>query len=240
MDADSIVAFGTSGGGMPALGIATTGKTAAVAVGEPATTLWMVTDENGVLVEEEEFAKNEFYGESRTMTEVLMDNWLRAAPLSIYTPKLQAAIRRKLAGTPTPIFLLQGDRHGDSGIMFANFVGELAGLGRPVQAKLYPGVWHGFHWGRHTTSPETTFQVANDLDALFKRSKESYLGFTGLCWTVEWWSQAGSNRRPLQCHCSALPAELWPHVLRPFPGAGGLLYRLHGQSHRNRHRRVSV
>ena len=26
-----------------------------------------------------------------------------------------------------------------------------------------------------------------------------------------WWSQAGSNRRPLQCHCSALPAELWPH-----------------------------
>src|SRR5688572_16566111 len=27
----------------------------------------------------------------------------------------------------------------------------------------------------------------------------------------DWWSQAGSNRRPLQCHCSALPAELWPH-----------------------------
>ena len=25
-----------------------------------------------------------------------------------------------------------------------------------------------------------------------------------------WWSQSGSNRRPLQCHCSALPAELWP------------------------------
>ena len=27
-----------------------------------------------------------------------------------------------------------------------------------------------------------------------------------------WWSQAGSNRRPLQCHCSALPAELWPRT----------------------------
>lgn len=26
-----------------------------------------------------------------------------------------------------------------------------------------------------------------------------------------WWSQAGSNRRPLECHSSALPAELWPH-----------------------------
>ncbi len=31
-------------------------------------------------------------------------------------------------------------------------------------------------------------------------------------WTlnVHWWSQAGSNRRPLHCQCSALPAELWP------------------------------
>ena len=27
-----------------------------------------------------------------------------------------------------------------------------------------------------------------------------------------WWSQTGSNRRPLACHASALPAELWPHV----------------------------
>ncbi len=27
-----------------------------------------------------------------------------------------------------------------------------------------------------------------------------------------WWSQPGSNRRPLACHASALPAELWPHA----------------------------
>jgi hypothetical protein len=27
-----------------------------------------------------------------------------------------------------------------------------------------------------------------------------------------WWSQAGSNRRPLACHASALPAELWPRL----------------------------
>ncbi len=25
-----------------------------------------------------------------------------------------------------------------------------------------------------------------------------------------WWSQAESNRRPLECHSSALPTELWP------------------------------
>src|SRR6185312_4980237 len=28
-----------------------------------------------------------------------------------------------------------------------------------------------------------------------------------------WWSQTESNRRPLECHSSALPTELWPHSL---------------------------
>src|SRR4051812_6654924 len=32
-----------------------------------------------------------------------------------------------------------------------------------------------------------------------------------------WWSQAGSNRRPLACHASALPAELWPRNLISAP-----------------------
>src|SRR5450631_4554527 len=32
------------------------------------------------------------------------------------------------------------------------------------------------------------------------------------CRYESWWSQAGSNRRPLACHASALPAELWPHM----------------------------
>src|SRR5882757_9567288 len=34
-----------------------------------------------------------------------------------------------------------------------------------------------------------------------------------------WWSQAGSNRRPLACHASALPAELWPLDLTSAPWA---------------------
>lgn len=29
-------------------------------------------------------------------------------------------------------------------------------------------------------------------------------------YSVAWWSQAGSNRRPPACHAGALPAELWP------------------------------
>ncbi len=34
-------------------------------------------------------------------------------------------------------------------------------------------------------------------------------------WHRSWWSQPGSNRRPLACKASALPAELWPPRL-PF------------------------
>ena len=30
----------------------------------------------------------------------------------------------------------------------------------------------------------------------------------------KWWSRAGSNRRPLECHSSALPAELRPRAFR--------------------------
>src|SRR5581483_7230108 len=36
----------------------------------------------------------------------------------------------------------------------------------------------------------------------------------------EWWSQAGSNRRPPACKAGALPSELWP--LNILVGLGGL------------------
>ena len=40
-------------------------------------------------------------------------------------------------------------------------------------------------------------------------------GLAGLCATSlkGWWSQAGSNRRPRECHSRALPTELWPRSL---------------------------
>ena len=36
-----------------------------------------------------------------------------------------------------------------------------------------------------------------------------------------WWSRSGSNRRPLECHSSALPTELRPHREGIFSRAGG-------------------
>src|SRR6202049_3066651 len=35
-----------------------------------------------------------------------------------------------------------------------------------------------------------------------------------------WWSQGGSNPRPLACHASALPTELWPRAMVPAYAAG--------------------
>ena len=37
-------------------------------------------------------------------------------------------------------------------------------------------------------------------------------------WGHVWWSRTGSNRRPLQCHCSALPTELRPRERVVFSG----------------------
>src|SRR5574343_2000073 len=38
--------------------------------------------------------------------------------------------------------------------------------------------------------------------------------------TSNWWRYAGSNRRPLACHASALPAELYPRKIRGTAGTG--------------------
>src|SRR5262245_39805550 len=37
----------------------------------------------------------------------------------------------------------------------------------------------------------------------------------GRCGSEGWWSQGESNPRPLECHSSALPTELWPRQVPP-------------------------
>ncbi len=49
----------------------------------------------------------------------------------------------------------------------------------------------------------TTFETISILENKFAPSHEDKGANQ-----FHWWSQAGSNRRPLQCHCSALPTEL--------------------------------
>ncbi len=43
----------------------------------------------------------------------------------------------------------------------------------------------------------------------------------------DWWSQAGSNRRPPACKAGALPAELWPQSGHQFIGARRVCLRFY-------------
>jgi hypothetical protein len=73
--------------------------------------------------------------------------------------------------------------------------------------------------------PFRKIDAADDVDIPHRfTSPSSPFGLCRACFAVRqsrgcatrspkgeaWWSQAGSNRRPLACHASALPAELWP------------------------------
>ena len=42
-----------------------------------------------------------------------------------------------------------------------------------------------------------------------------------------WWSWTGSNRRPLECHSSALPTELQPQVNRSFIKDANIVCQAH-------------
>ena len=64
--------------------------------------------------------------------------------------------------------------------------------------------------------PATSGVTGRHSDQLNYRSKSSN---SLLPFLQPWWRQAGSNRRPLACHASALPAELCPQnlSLQPHP-----------------------
>src|SRR3982750_4890183 len=59
----------------------------------------------------------------------------------------------------------------------------------------------GRRWRDNATSPPSLPSLRGGTRACLAEAGEASEG---------WWSQAGSNRRPLACHASALPAELWP------------------------------
>src|SRR5687768_12016120 len=55
--------------------------------------------------------------------------------------------------------------------------------------------------------------LANRSSGLVRLRLELWRTTFSRCAREDWWSQAVSNRRPLACHASALPAELWPQRL---------------------------
>ncbi len=76
-------------------------------------------------------------------------------------------------------------------------------------------------WERKTKLDEEKGRVAETIKVRRRHSLREALWRTAfmpiLGWPASrslgegWWSQQGSNLRPLACHASALPTELWPH-----------------------------
>src|SRR5262250_2818804 len=59
---------------------------------------------------------------------------------------------------------------------------------------------------------DLTFNYADvpnntDITGIFELQRRTAIGGE----MEFWWSQGESNPRPLECHSSALPTELWPH-----------------------------
>ena len=72
--------------------------------------------------------------------------------------------------------------------------------------------------GLRATQANPFIHNVNQQNARFcKRRNWSYKVSTAKCrnnnTVMEWWSQTGSNRRPEACKATALPTELWPHLL---------------------------
>ena len=86
-----------------------------------------------------------------------------------------------------------------------------ANIARPAQLRALARRGPPPHTVSDALSPCYRF-AASRLAAALRRLRP--LGFGAAAFTrfasEGWWSQAESNRRPLECHSSALPTELWP------------------------------
>ncbi len=155
VDPDSIVLYGGSGGGTLALEVAGKAKLAAVAAGEPATIIYM-----GMFTKEHR-------AEGRLIAADRLKEFINADMETLYTPKLRAHTRRKLAEIQCPVLILHGDQHWLRRFNLDVFVPEMKTLGKSVEVRIYPGENHGFYWGR-SKNPAMPLKANQDAHGFFR------------------------------------------------------------------------
>src|SRR5258708_29095857 len=68
---------------------------------------------------------------------------------------------------------------------------------------------------RTTVAAYQPTSLSNSFDRIHSRGSPAIWPSSSFVYTgLIWWSQGESNPRPLECHSSALPTELWPHFAR--------------------------
>jgi len=143
VDADSVVVFGTSGGGSIGLELAGEPEASplAVVIGEPATVLF-----TGLMTD-------------LSMREPSMKDYRE-----LYTEERRKATEAKIAAISCPILIHHGDVHPLKKINFDIVFPAIEKAGKSMVVKNYPGENHGFYWGNRTSEAVLESVVANTLE----------------------------------------------------------------------------
>jgi len=133
VDSKSIVVFGASGGGRLALELAGLGERtglAAIACGEPATTLYAEMYPEGMRGPNMEVSRNhqKYFGDENSII-----------------------LKEKVQRLSCPILVVHSDVHQISIVNSKYHIPEIRAQGKSLETILYPGFDHGFYWGRGRT-----------------------------------------------------------------------------------------
>lgn len=143
VDPESVIVFGTSGGGSIALELAGNpdADPLAVIAGEPASVLF-----------------------SGVMTSVAnRESSMKDYP-TLYTDELREIMERKIAAISCPILIHHGDRHPLRKINFDLIFPAIEAAGKTIIIESYPGEDHGFYWGNRTSTETVEKVVRSSLD----------------------------------------------------------------------------
>jgi acetyl esterase/lipase len=131
VDPNSVVVYGTSGGGSLAIEIAGEVFLPAVVTEEPASILF-----TGMFTKA--YRRGEKKMSSADSREIMMD------PKKYYTPEVQKITREKIAKVKCPIFIGEGGVHTINRINNEIVFPEFVKAGKDIEAHIYPGQNHGF------------------------------------------------------------------------------------------------
>ncbi|MHC4679204.1 MAG: ankyrin repeat domain-containing protein [Planctomycetota bacterium] len=150
--ADNVILYGGSGGGILAIVAASKTDLACVVAGEPATVISL---------------------DPRIGTETtpgyysnLMEN-----PAKSFTEERRREIHSWMKDIECPVLVLQGKHVGLYKTNFEILIPEMEKLNKDISSIHYPGVTHGFYWGRVNTGAtlDTVEKVVKDVTAYIEK-----------------------------------------------------------------------
>lgn len=143
VDPESIVVFGTSGGGSIALELAGSKEVSfpAMVIGEPATILF-----------------------TGLMTDLSMREPAMRDYKTLYTEERRHATEKKIGTISCPLLIHHGDTHPLNKINFDIVFPAIEEAGKTIVIKRYPGENHGFYWGNRTSEATVEAVVSSTLE----------------------------------------------------------------------------